>query len=127
MTFKLQDFYCPFPSAINQHCEVACQHTLKWLRLFNLVTDESVYKTLGAAKYHKLAARICPNVSLEALKIFSDSMLLFFILDEQSEDAGTSGKPEILKPQHERLVDILTHVELSKPDTPTELAMQDIW
>jgi len=126
MRLKLQDFYCPFPSAVNQHCEAAWQHTLKWLHLFNFVTDESVYKTLEGAKYYKLAARICPNISLEALKIFSDSMLLFFILDEQSEDAGTNGQPEILEPQHERLVDILTQAELSKFQTPTELAMRDL-
>lgn len=126
MILKLQNLYCPFPSAINQHCEAACQHTLKWLRFFNVVTDESVHKNLAAAKYYKLAARICPNISLEALKIFSDCMVLFFILDEQSEDAGTSGQAQILEPQHERLVDILTQREPSKLNTPTELAMRDI-
>jgi 5-epi-alpha-selinene synthase len=52
MTLKLQAFYCPFPSAINQHCDAAYQHTLEWLHLFNFVTDESVYKTLETAKYY---------------------------------------------------------------------------
>lgn len=118
--------YCPFPSTINQHCEAAEQHTLNWVRSFNFVTDESAYQTLSAAKFHLMTARVYPNASLEALKIFNDFMLWGFFVDDQFEKFGIRKQPELLEPVHARLVEILKGAKLIDVDTPVTRAWQDI-
>ncbi|AFZ24839.1 terpene synthase family protein [Cylindrospermum stagnale PCC 7417] len=123
---KFPKFYCPFPSAINQHCEAAGQHTLDWVRSFNLVTDESVYQSLLAANLHVQTARGYPNASLETLKIFNDFMFWGFFADDQFEKAGMSKQPEILEPEHARLVNILKGAEVTDIDTPVARAWRDI-
>ena len=125
-TIKLPALYCPFPSAINQHCEAAGQHSLEWARSFSLVKDESAIHILRVAKFHVLAARTNPNISLETLEIISDYLVWGFIGDDQFEGAGTSKQPELLETIHTRLVDIVKGAFLTDVDTPAARALQDI-
>lgn len=124
---KLPELYCPFPSAINQYAEAAGQHTLDWVRSFNLVTDESVYQSLRAATIYFLAARTHPSASLEVLEIVSDSLFWFGAFDDQFEKAGISKQSELLEPVHARLVEILKGAELTDVDMPVARSLRDIW
>jgi 5-epi-alpha-selinene synthase len=126
---KLPVLYCPFPSAINQHCEAVEPHSIEWLRSFNLVKDESAYKILRAIKLGVLMARAYPTVSLEALKILSDYTFWLVIADDQFEKVGISKQSELLEPVHAQLVDILKGrgASLTDADSPLTLAFRDIW
>src|SRR4028118_105427 len=104
---KFPALYCPFPSAINQYAEAAGKHSLKWVRSFNLVIDESAYQSLRATKFHVLAARCYPNACLEALEVVCDYLVWIFIADDQFEEAGTTKQTELLQELHARLLDIL--------------------
>jgi 5-epi-alpha-selinene synthase len=126
VNIKYPDLYCPFPSAINPHSEVAYQHTLEWVRSFNLVTDESIYQRWRAVNLSGWAALCCPQVSLEALKIISDCTLWFFLFDDECESAGVTKQLEWLAPEHARLIDILKGAELTESDTPFARALQNL-
>lgn len=122
---KLPVLYCPFSSAINQHCEVAYQHSLEWVRSFKLL-EELACQSFFAANFHGLIARLYPNASLKALEFLTDFMYWFVILDDEFEKAGTSKQPDILKPESARLLDILKGAELTEFDTPIAFAWRDI-
>jgi len=121
---KLPVLYCPFPSAINQHCEAAYEHTLEWVRSFNLL-EEVACQSLFAANFHGLMARVYPNASLKALEILTDFMYLGTIVDDAYEKAGTSKQPDLLEPEQARLLEILKGAELTDVDTPVVLAWGD--
>jgi 5-epi-alpha-selinene synthase len=122
---KLPTLYCPFPSAINQHCEAIYLHTLEWVRSFNLL-EELADKKIFVANLEVLVSRIYPNISLKALELTADFMYWGIILDDEFEKAGTSKQPEVLKSEQTRLLDILKGVELTKFDTPIAFAWRDI-
>ena len=78
---KLPTLYCPFPSGINPHFDKTVnQHTLDWVRSFNLVTDESVYQSWRVQQIPTFAARFYPNASLKALEILCDTFSGFIPL-----------------------------------------------
>jgi len=122
---KLPVLYCPFPSAINQHYETACQQGREWVCAFNLL-EELVCQNLFAANLEILTARAYPNTSLKGLKILTNFMHWFTILDDESEKAGISKQLEILEIKQVRLLDILKGAELTELDTPVALAWRDI-
>ncbi len=124
---KFPVLYCPFPSAINQHCDAAYQRTLNWVRSFNLVTDESVYRSLLTVKFDVLAAHAYPYASLEDLEIFINFTFWVFVVDDEFEKAGLSKQLEILESSHARLVEIMKkEAELTDIDTPAVRALADI-
>jgi 5-epi-alpha-selinene synthase len=124
---KFPVLYCPFPSAINQHCDAAYQRTLNWVRSFNLVTDESVYRSLLKGKFDVLAARAYPYASLKDLEIFINFTFWVFVVDDEFEKAGLSKQLEILESSHARLVEIMKkEAELTDIDTPAVRALADI-
>lgn len=126
LNIKFPALYCPFPSAINQYAEAAGKHSLKWVRSFNLVIDESAYQSLRATKFHVLAARCYPNACLEALEVVCDYLVWIFIADDQFEEAGPRKQTELLQELHARLLDILKGAELTDFDTSVQIALRDI-
>ena len=122
---QLPALHIPFPSAINQHFETVNQHSLDWMRSFNLVTDELVYQRWCGVQIPLGAALFAPSASLEALEIVSDFFLWGYLIDDQFEKAGISKQPEILESMHARFVDIFNGASLTDADTPFAFALQD--
>lgn len=79
---KLPVLCCPFPSAINPHCEAAYQHTLEWVSSFNLL-EELACQSLFSANFYGLIARVYPHTSLKALEISTDFMYLESLTKKQ--------------------------------------------
>ena len=122
---KLPVLYAPFPSAINQHCEAAYQHTFEWVRSFNLL-EGLAFQNFFAANWHILTARAYSNVSLKTLELFNDFFYWGTIFDDAFEKTEINKKLKILEPEPTRLLDILNGAELTELDTPIALAWQDI-
>lgn len=123
---KLPALSCPFTSGTNLHSETVYQHTLEWVRSFNLVTDESVYQHWRALNFSGWAAGAYPHASLEVLQICSDCLVWFTLLDDESEKAEIIKQPESLLLAHTRFLDILKGAELTDSDTPLARSWQDI-
>lgn len=122
LNIKYPALYCPFPSGVNPHYETAYQHSLEWVRSFNLVTDESVYQRWRDLDLSGWAVCCCPQVSLEALKIISDFTVFFWLFDDECESATLSW----LTSEHARLIDILKGAKLTDSDTLFAHALQNI-
>ncbi len=118
--------YCPFPSAVSDRAETVQQHTIEWVRRFNLLTGEAAGKSLSAAKFGVLVARSYPNAPLEELQIISDWIGFFLILDDLSErDMGK--QTDKLAALYASLLDILKGRDVAAKEEPALAhALQDI-
>jgi hypothetical protein len=88
---------CPFPTAINPYVEEANNHTVQWLRQFNLVSSENMLDYYLKEKYSWMVARMFPNAPYDKLCLLSDINTLLFLLDDvfdhftENEELSLSG------------------------------------
>ena len=125
-TIEFPKLYCPFPSAVNQHAETVNNHTLTWVKKFNLISDEDHFEHLRKSKFGWLAARAYPNAPLEKLKIVSDWNTWLFIRDDQCDESGLGRDPAQLSGIHTDLLEILNGRAPQQSDTPLAHALFDI-
>jgi 5-epi-alpha-selinene synthase len=125
-TVVLPRLYCPFPLAINKHAESLHQHTIEWVRKFNLITDEAVYQQFCESKFSDLAARVYPHAEFKELKLLSDWNVWLFIFDDQIDEGGIGKQPEQLTVFYTRLVDVLKDSDTAPQLGPLGAALQDI-
>jgi hypothetical protein len=125
-TITPPEFYCPFPSRLNPHAEDANNHTLAWVRRFNLISDDREWQRLETSKFSWLAARAYPDAPLDGLNIVSDWNTWLFIRDDQCDESGFGRNPDKLAQFHERLTQILTGFEPDETDRPLTRALHDL-
>lgn len=123
---ELPKLYCPFPSAVNQHAEAVNEHTLAWVKAFNLAPDEDEFDHLKKSKFGCLAARAYPNAPLEELKIVSDWNTWLFIRDDQCDESGLGKNPLLLSKMHADLLEILKGCRPEQSDSALAHALYDI-
>ncbi|ESS73140.1 germacrene A synthase [Methyloglobulus morosus KoM1] len=119
-------FYCPFPSAVNPHVEAVNDHTLAWVKKFDLVPDEGHFEHLKKSKFGWLAARAYPNAPLEELKIVSDWNTWLFVFDDHCDESGLGRNPTLLSDIHADLLDILKGRAPEQNDSALAHALHDI-
>ncbi|WP_374086560.1 hypothetical protein [Methylomicrobium lacus] len=117
---------CPFPSAINPHADAVNNHTLNWVKQFDLVVDEKNFRRLQKSKFGRLAARAYPNAPLEELKLVSDWNTWLFIRDDQCDESGLGKDPIRLSGVHAELLEILLGRAPEKYDSALAHALYDI-
>ncbi|MBE9206652.1 terpene synthase [Nostoc sp. LEGE 06077] len=120
------DLYCPFPSQINKYADVMEDYSLEWLRHFDLLANESAYKSFSKSKFFFLAAATYPYCELEDLKITSDWHTWLFIWDDQCDMSDLGQKPEVLKIYHKRFIEILLGAKLTSQDISLNHALSDL-
>lgn len=118
--------HCPFPSSISPHADILQQHTLDWVRQFNLVTEDNAWNRLQASKFGRLAARAYPHASLDRLEIVSHWNTWLFILDDQCDEWGLGKNPAQLAILHRRCLEVLTGSEPGTGDAALVYAIHDI-
>ena len=123
---SLPKLACPFPSAINQHADVVNNHTLSWVKKFELVPDEENFLRLQKSKFGRLAARAYPNAPLEELEIVSDWNTWLFIRDDQCDESGLGKDPIRLSGIHSEFLEILQGRAPEKYDSALAHALYDL-
>ncbi|MGR9044923.1 MAG: terpene synthase family protein [Gammaproteobacteria bacterium] len=123
---KIPEIFCPFPSMISPHADKLHQHSLEWVRQFNLVSDDKAWRRLQASKFGRLAARAYPDAALDRLEIVSDWNTWLFVLDDQCDEWGLGKEPEQLAVLHGRCLEILTGSDPLKGDVALVHAIHDI-
>lgn len=118
--------YCPFPSSVNEHAEDVNNHTLAWVKEFDLVPDEGHFERLKKSKFGWLAARAYPNTPLEELKIVSDWNTWLFIRDDYCDESGLGRNPGLLSEIHTELLEILNGRVPGQSDSALAHALHDI-
>ncbi|WP_022947541.1 terpene synthase family protein [Methylohalobius crimeensis] len=121
------EFYCPFPERVNPYADIAHQHTLDWVRRFELVVDDDAFRRLAASRFGWLAARAYPTAAEEELKLVSDWNTWLFIRDDQCDETGVGKDPAKLTFLHERFLNILMGCPCSTEDGGLDKALQDLW
>ncbi|MGZ8240947.1 MAG: terpene synthase family protein [Methylobacter sp.] len=124
--FTIPHIYCPFPSAISPYADILHNHTLDWVRHFNLVKDEKAFEHLRASRFGWLAARAYPNAALDRLKIVADWNTWLFVLDDQCDEWGIGKHPEQLAALHFKCLEILSGSIPASDDVALVHAIYDI-
>lgn len=122
----LPKLYCPFPSAVNKHAESLHQHTIEWVRKFNLIADEAAYQRFCQSNFALLAAYTYPKTTFTELKILGDWNVWLFILDDQFDEADMGKKPELLADLNTRLLEVLKGADTADKIGSLGVALQDI-
>lgn len=118
--------HCPIPSAVNPHAEIVDNHTLAWVRKFNMVPDEGDFERLRKSRFGWLLARAYPNAPLEELKIVSDWNTWLFIRDDQCDESGLGRNPVLLSHVHADFLEILNGLRPKQNSSALAHALYDI-
>ncbi|MGR9114192.1 MAG: terpene synthase family protein [Gammaproteobacteria bacterium] len=124
--FTIPAIYCPFSSEISPHADGLQQHTLEWVREFELVSDDKAWRRLEASKFGRLAARAYPHAPMDRLEIVSDWNTWLFVLDDQCDEWGLGKEPDRLAVLHERCLEILAGGTPGVQDVALVHAIHDI-
>lgn len=122
----LPGLYCPFPSAVNKHAEALHQHTIDWVRKFNLISDEQTFQQFCQSRFALMHAHTYPDADFTQLKLLNDWQVWLFLLDDQLDEAHLGKKPELLAAFNVQLLDILKGTDITYHIEPLSFALQDI-
>jgi 5-epi-alpha-selinene synthase len=125
-TIVLPRLYCPFPSAVNKHAESLHQHTIEWVRKFNLISDEAAYQKFCQSRFSDLAARVYPDAAFTELKLLSDWNVWTFIIDDQMDEGAMGKQPEQLAAFYAGLVNVLKGKDTAYQIEPLGAALNDL-
>ncbi|GAA2433949.1 isoafricanol synthase [Streptomyces macrosporus] len=118
----------PFPGAVSPDVERARTHTLRWLRGFGLLREESAFEEFDALRLERAMARFYPRATGEDLMLATDVNGWFFVFDDQF-DGRLGQRPDAVA----RLLDSLTAVmdedgpAAGTPSNPLVESFRDLW
>lgn len=122
----LPELYCPFPSAVNRHAESLHQHTIEWVRKFNLIPDEKAFQRFCKSRFSDLAARVYPHAAYTELTLLSDWNVWTFIMDDQMDEGSIGKQPNQLTLFYSSLLDVLKGKDATYRIEPLGAALNDI-
>ncbi|WP_437589190.1 terpene synthase family protein [Sorangium sp. So ce1000] len=102
-----QDLWCPFGSEISPHAADVDRGALAWARKFGLIKWNEPPASARSFEYGALAARAYPKAEKERLQIAADWVSWLFLMDDECDETGVGGDPELLMCVHERLLAVL--------------------
>jgi 5-epi-alpha-selinene synthase len=120
---------CELAPAINDHVELAHEHTLEWAVDMGLVHAQGTkFDRFRAARFTWLAARSYPNVDREELELISDWITFLFFYDDMC-DTQQATNPDYLERlvlAENRLIEVAYGAALRDDDTPLDQALANI-
>ena len=118
---------CPFPEKISPYADEVHEHTIEWVKHFQLVADAKALEHLKLSKFGRLAARAYPDAAVDRLKIISDWNTWLFVIDDKCDESGLGKHPEQLSKLHTRCLEILSGHPVQSDDIPLVHALYDIY
>lgn len=123
---QLPAIYCPFPSRINPHVEVAGEHVLAWATRFRLIQKDSAIRRFLGSHFAGLAARAYPLVGLEELSLLSDWAAWLLLIDDQFDDGQAERGPEDIRSILDQYRAILAHPDAVPLQSPAAAALGEL-
>ncbi|GAA4196968.1 germacradienol/geosmin synthase [Microbispora amethystogenes] len=128
-SYRLPDFYLPYPPRLNPHVETARTHTRGWAAQMGMLDDPDIWteESLDAMDYGLMCAYTHPDCSAPELDLVTDWYVWVFYFDDhfletfkRSRDLG--GAQEYL----DRL-DAFMSDDPPEPANPVERGLADLW
>jgi 5-epi-alpha-selinene synthase len=120
---------CELAPALNEHVELAQQHTLAWAVQMGLVHGQGTkFDRFRAARFTWLAARSYPCVRRDELELISDWITFLFFYDDMcdTQEAVNPDYLERLVAAENRLIEVGYGAALRADDTPLDRALANI-
>lgn len=124
-----QTVQVPFSPAINPFVDDIQRETLKWVRQFQLVTDEHLLHQLEMGRFNELTARCYPNSRYEILQIINDWMTWLFILDDLFDEEGIGKDPQHMLDYSNGLIELFRRSAIPPQhhQDPMFISLLDLW
>ncbi|WP_437759005.1 terpene synthase family protein [Sorangium sp. So ce1389] len=100
--------------------------SLEWAENFNLIKRNGALDCARPLGYGLLAARAYPRADRESLQIAADWVSWLFLMDDECDETGVGGDPELLMRVHERLLAVLRGAPPSTNDNQLVHSLHDL-
>ncbi len=118
---------CPCSEKISPFVDQVHQHTIEWVKQFQLGSDTHIFEHLQLSRFGQLAALTYPDATLDRLKIISDWNTWFFVINDQCDKSGLGKHPDQLSTLHNRCLEILSGYLIKSGDLPLIHALHDLY
>ncbi|MFD0689768.1 terpene synthase family protein [Actinomadura fibrosa] len=100
-TYQMPDLRLPFATATHPLSGLVQESTERWCRAHGLLRSPDVAAKFRALGYGRVMSTLCPHAPLAGMALITDWNSLFFITDDQQNNAVTTGRTGL----YEDLVD----------------------
>ncbi|MEU6426582.1 germacradienol/geosmin synthase [Microbispora sp. NPDC046973] len=128
-SYRLPDFYLPYPPRLNPHVETARAHTRGWAADMGMLDDPDIWteESLDAMDYGLMCAYTHPDCSAPELDLVTDWYVWVFYFDDHfletfKRSRDLDGAQDYL----DRLDAFMTD-EPPEPTNPVERGLADLW
>ncbi|MBN1605366.1 MAG: hypothetical protein JW940_01975 [Polyangiaceae bacterium] len=126
MTTTLREMYCPFPSLLNPHTQVAQRETAAWAARMRLVPQDDAGGLLATERYTELVGRLYPRADRETLQLLSDWTTWLFLHDDVCDKTPMGAEPAMLRDEFAHFGAILAREVGPRVDRPLDSALVDL-
>lgn len=121
-----QELWYPFGAENSPHAADVDRGSLEWARKFGLIKQSGPLGSARSFEYGALAARAYPKAERERLQIAADWVSWLFLMDDECDETGVGGDPDLLMGVHERLLAVLRGASPSASDHPLVHSLHDL-
>lgn len=125
---QLPEFYCPFPPALSPHVEAVQPRLNQWMQERRYLRTDAALKQFKAGRFAWVTGRAHPDASFESVLIVATYMSWLFMVDDLCDEAALGREPELLKAQHQELIEAMKHPRSARgEDNPLVAGLAEIW
>ncbi|MEW9553254.1 hypothetical protein [Nonomuraea sp. NPDC050783] len=124
---ELQDLRLPFSTATHPQADLLQEMTERWCRAQGLLGSARFAATFRALGYGRVMATLCPHAPLAGMALITDWNSLFFVADDQQNNAVTTGRADLYDDLVTRMrLLVAGHDPAAPPAHPLPAALRDL-
>ncbi|WP_327085106.1 germacradienol/geosmin synthase [Nonomuraea sp. NBC_01738] len=129
MTYRLPDFYLPYPPRLNPHLETARAHTRQWAAGMGMLDDPDIWdaERLEAMDYGLMCAYTHPDCDVEELNLITDWYVWVFFFDDHFLETFKRSKDIKGGQAYLDRLDAFMADDPPEPGNPAERGLADLW
>ncbi|WP_249345872.1 terpene synthase family protein [Microbispora sp. H11081] len=129
MSYRLPDFYLPYPPRLNPHVETARAHTRGWAADMGMLDDPDIWtaESLEAMDYGLMCAYTHPDCSAPELDLITDWYVWVFYFDDHFLETFKRGRDLDGAQDYLDRLDAFMSDDPPEPSNPVERGLADLW
>lgn len=129
MTYRLPDFYLPYPPRLNPHLEAARVHTKQWAAGMGMLDDPAIWDgdRLDGMDYGLMCAYTHPDCDETELNLITDWYVWVFFFDDHFLETFKRGRDIKGGQAYLDRLDAFMTDHPPEPVNPAERGLADLW
>ncbi|MEU8058543.1 terpene synthase family protein [Microbispora bryophytorum] len=128
-SYRLPDFYLPYPPRLNPHVETARAHTRGWAADMGMLDDPDIWteESLDAMDYGLMCAYTHPDCSATELDLVTDWYVWVFYFDDHFLETFKRSRDLDGAQDYLDRLDAFMADDPPEPTNPVERGLADLW